>query len=373
MDIDLLSKMIRELVLEHDRVTLPGLGVFIAEMVPASFTDKGYTITPPYRRLSFRPGHDDDGLLVSMYASVNAVSPEVASAAVSDFVSGMKEVLEKKKVIVFPGLGRMRATRENNFFFVSDEDLDIYPAGFGLEPVSLKTHDETREELSTALDGLSGIIGIQEEDRHPGETAEVPAEEVHVVEDELPHPEIPADMEPGQPEECGTEGDMTDEDDDGQMDELKDMPLLVSSGAEQVSMQGPVPGIEPEINVGAETVPAADGPDSVQGIEQESGLEAGSGKEHEAVPESASEKGTSTGTVTGHDTVATTVPESKMLENEVDTRNKIIRIVIAVAAAAVLLLLLYVAIARIFPGVMDGLLYNDEDYEILHNISQFKN
>ena len=351
MDIDLLSKMIRELVLEHDRVTLPGLGVFIAEMVPASFTDKGYTITPPYRRLSFRPGHDDDGLLVSMYASVNAVSPEVASAAVSDFVSGMKEVLEKKKVIVFPGLGRMRATRENNFFFVSDEDLDIYPAGFGLEPVSLKTHDETREELSTALDGLSGIIGIQEEDRHPGETAEVPAEEVHVVEDELPHPEIPADMEPGQPEECGTEGDMTDEDDDGQMDELKDMPLLVSSGAEQVSVQGPVPGIEPEINVGAETVPAADGPDSVQGIEQESGLEAGS----------------------GHDMVATTVPELKMPENDADTRNKIIRIVIAVAAAAVLLLLLYVAIARIFPGVMDGLLYNDEDYEILHNISQFKN
>ena len=149
--------------------------------------------------------------------------------------------------------------------------------------------------------------------------------------------------------------------------------VLVSSGAEQVSVQGPVPGIEPEINVGAETVPAADGPDSVQGIEQESGLEAGAGKEHEAVPESASEKGTSTGTVTGHDTVATTVPELKMPENEADTRNKIIHIVIAVAAAAVLLLLLYVAIARIFPGVMDGLLYNDEDYEILHNISQFKN
>ena len=62
-----------------------------------------------------------------------------------------------------------------------------------------------------------------------------------------------------------------------------------------------------------------------------------------------------------------------MPENEADTRNKIIHIVIAVAAAAVLLLLLYVAIARIFPGVMDGLLYNDEDYEILHNISQFKN
>ena len=123
MDIDLLSKMIKELVLEHDRVSLPGLGVFIAEMMPASFTDKGYTITPPYRRLSFRPGQEDDRLLVSMYASVNDVGEGVAMAALSDFIAGMKDILERKKAIVFPGLGRMRATRENNFFFVSDEDL----------------------------------------------------------------------------------------------------------------------------------------------------------------------------------------------------------------------------------------------------------
>ena len=31
MDIDLLSKMIKELVMDHDRVSLPGLGVFVAE------------------------------------------------------------------------------------------------------------------------------------------------------------------------------------------------------------------------------------------------------------------------------------------------------------------------------------------------------
>ena len=56
MDIDLLSKMVKELILVNDRVTLPGVGAFVAEMVPASFTDRGYTINPPYRRLVFRQG-----------------------------------------------------------------------------------------------------------------------------------------------------------------------------------------------------------------------------------------------------------------------------------------------------------------------------
>ena len=53
MDIDLLAKMVRETILDHDAVTLPGIGSFMAEIVPSSFSDKGYTINPPYRRLFF--------------------------------------------------------------------------------------------------------------------------------------------------------------------------------------------------------------------------------------------------------------------------------------------------------------------------------
>ena len=33
MDIDLLSKMVKELILDNDRVVLPGLGSFVAEIV----------------------------------------------------------------------------------------------------------------------------------------------------------------------------------------------------------------------------------------------------------------------------------------------------------------------------------------------------
>ena len=70
----------------------------------------------------------------------------------------MKEVLLSRKVIVFPGLGRLRATRENNIFFVADEGLDIYPEGFGLQSLSLKTHKETEQELSSAMDEIGDIL-----------------------------------------------------------------------------------------------------------------------------------------------------------------------------------------------------------------------
>lgn len=155
MDIELLSKMVKELILDNDRVTLPGMGAFVAEMVPASFSDRGYTINPPYRRLAFRQGMEQDSLLVDLYASANGVEKEIASRAISEFVQGLAEELKERKTVVLPGLGRLRATRENNFFFVPDEELDIFPEGFGLEPLSLKSHSKPTSFDFTELDVLS--------------------------------------------------------------------------------------------------------------------------------------------------------------------------------------------------------------------------
>ena len=158
MDIDLLSKMVRETILDHDAVTLPGIGSFMAEIVPSMFTDKGYTIHPPYRRLFFSRREEGDTLLRDLYAESNDIPLASAERIVTEFLAEMKEVLKEKKTVVFPGLGRLRATKENNFFFVADEDLDIYPAGFGLKPVSLKTHQETEEEVSEMVAGLANIL-----------------------------------------------------------------------------------------------------------------------------------------------------------------------------------------------------------------------
>ena len=158
MDVALLAKMVRELILDKDSVTLPGLGSFVAEEIPSSFSDKGYTINPPYRRLSFTPREGRDTLLADLYAVSNGVSKEAAQAALSEFVSGLRETLMSRKAVAIPGLGRLRATRENHFFFVPDEDPDIDPNGFGLYPISLKTHQETPEEVSAAVSDLAAAF-----------------------------------------------------------------------------------------------------------------------------------------------------------------------------------------------------------------------
>lgn len=150
--------MVKELILDDDRVILPGLGCFVAEVVPATFSDKGYTINPPYRRLYFRSRPDEGDILVQFYARSNNLEYDLAENIIKDFLAELKSVLHQKKIVVFPGLGRLRATKENNLFFVADEDLDIYPAGFGLESISLKTHQESKAEVSAAVADLKNIL-----------------------------------------------------------------------------------------------------------------------------------------------------------------------------------------------------------------------
>ncbi len=152
MNIDLFSEMVRDLILDNDEVVLPGLGTFVSEVMPSTFSDKGYTINPPYRRLSFRQRWaEDDRMLAEFYSAANGTDPETSGKILSEFISGLRNTLQTKKMVVFPGLGRLRATRENTFFFIADEDLDIYPYGVGLEPVSLKTHEETPDEVARGV------------------------------------------------------------------------------------------------------------------------------------------------------------------------------------------------------------------------------
>ena len=203
MDIDLLSKMVKELILDNDEVSLPGVGSFVAELVPSSFSDKGYTINPPYKRLSFRKKADaSDNVLIDFYAKSNNVDKETASKIVIDFLSEMQKVLELRKSIVFPGLGKLRATKENIFFFVADEDLDIYPEGFGLEPISLKTHEETPAEVSATIAALQDILNPEETESQSG--SEDPSESVSGPDDA---PEVTGGGQPESSLEAESESD----------------------------------------------------------------------------------------------------------------------------------------------------------------------
>ena len=226
MDIDLLAKMIRDVVLEKDEVALPGLGVFVAEFVPASFSDKGFTINPPYKRLTFRQEvNAGDDTLIRMYAEANNIGEDAAARIVNDFLSGLKDILMVRKAVVFPELGKLRATRENNFFFIADENLDIYPEGFGLEPVSLKTHQEAVSEVAETMAGLRSIL---EPDNASG-TDIAPESETP------PAPETAPESESVPASETVLEADSAPESENAAEPEVE--PVVVAAAASGIALQ----------------------------------------------------------------------------------------------------------------------------------------
>ena len=338
MDIDLLAKMIRDVVLEKDEVALPGLGMFIADFVPASFSDKGYTINPPYKRLSFRQkDNPDDRTIVKLYAEANNIGEDTAEHFVNDFLSGLKDILMVRKSVVLPGLGRLRATKENNFFFIADENLDIYPEGFGLEPVSLKTHQETVSEVAETMAGLRSILA-PEQAEEPALAQEPVLEPVAASESvQEPAPEIIQEAEP----EVATETEVAPE----SAPEVEPAPEV-----------GPASEVEPapEVEPGPEALP-----EPVQ----------------EAVPETASE----TVPETSQEIAPETVPEpacESVAGQPADNQSggssfwKTFRIVaVSIVILAILALAAFIILSRVAPDFIDTILYSPEELEIVRKMT----
>lgn len=390
MDIDLLSKMVKELILDNDEVSLPGVGSFVAELVPSSFSDKGYTINPPYKRLSFRKKADaSDNVLIDFYAKSNNVDKETASKIVIDFLSEMQKILELRKSIVFPGLGKLRATKENIFFFVADEDLDIYPEGFGLEPISLKTHEETPAEVSATIAALQDILNPEETESQSG--SEEPSESVSGPEDA---PEVTGGGQPESSLEAEVESDSELQPEQQATAEESDHQSENESQHDEESEQ--------ETAQHVEASSSEDAPEVTGDVQPESSLEAENESDNELQPEqkaTAEESGHQSENESKHDEeseqenepqqepesesdrvekttepVTPIQPETEPEQPRTEPAKKsrkgwkaLIWTAVAIAALAVTFIVGFVILAHIAPDFIDSILYTQEELEIINH------
>lgn len=310
MDVELLSKMVGQIILDKDAVTLPGVGTFFAEVVPSTFSDKGYTINPPYRRLSFRQREEGDASLVDLYARSNGIDAQAARSILTSFLSGLKEELLQKKTIVLPGLGRLRATRENHLFFVPDEDLNIYPDGFGLASVSLKTHEETEDEVADAISSLTSIIASPAAPAAEGPSPAVEATAPAVVEQAAP-----AVQEPSAPAV-----------------ETTAFPAQATPASQEVAK------VEASVEATAPETPEM--PETPETPETPAAQEVAKAEEPAEVK-----------------VEAPAAPQTRSVG----------RMLLIVCAVLLALLVVYMLLGRIAPGLIDPLLYTPEELEIIRS------
>lgn len=366
MDIDLLSKMVKELILDNDEVSLPGVGSFVAELVPSSFSDKGYTINPPYKRLSFRKKADSsDNVLIDFYAKSNNVDKETASKIVIDFLSEMQKVLELRKSIVFPGLGKLRATKENIFFFVADEDLDIYPEGFGLEPISLKTHEETPAEVSATIAALQDILNPEETESQSGSgehpEPQTTAEESDLQSENESQHEEESEQETPQSSEGGT--DKANEDQSGEVSSFED--VSETTGDEQPESESSHEA-ESESDNAQKSELQATAEESGHQSENESQSEAEGEQENEPQqePESDNEPDVP---VEQNNSKEPEQPRTEPAKKSRKGWNALIWTAVAIAALAVTFIVGFVILAHIAPDFIDSILYTQEELEIINH------
>ena len=337
MDIALLADMVKELILDNEEVALPGLGTFVTEVVPASFSDRGYTINPPYRRLSFRERQGSDDMLAQLYSKANGTDLETSRKIISGFAAGVKGDLTKKKAVVFPGLGRLRATKENAFFFIPDEDLEIFPYGFGLQPVSLKTHEETPEEVYDAVEKLSAIVDAPEPEVKVPEPVvkSVPEQEERPI--ELVSPASAAPEPPAPAAES--------------MEKTEPEPPASPEETEKTAPAAPETPASPEETektASAAPEPPAPAADSTEKTEPEP-----------PAPPEETEKTASAAPATP------ATPEAQKVRKR-DGR-RITRIAAAcVVGTALLLFVIFIILSRAAPSFTDSLLYTPEELEIIN-------
>ena len=380
MEIALLADMVKELILDNEEVALPGLGTFVTEVVPASFSDRGYTINPPYRRLSFRERQGSDDKLAQLYSKANGTDLETSRKIISGFAAGVKDELTKKKVVVFPGLGRLRATKENAFFFIPDEDLEIFPYGFGLQPVSLKTHEETPEEVHDAVEKLSAIVDVPEPEVKVPEPVvkSVPEQEERPIELVSPAPAAPEPPAPAaestektEPEPPAPAAESTEKTE-------PEPPAPAAESTEKTEPEPPASPEETEKTASAAPEPLAPAAESTEKTEPEPPASAAESTEktepEPPAPAAESTEKTEPEPPASPEETEKTAPAAPASNAAPETQKvrkrdgrRITRIAAAcVVGTALLLLVIFIILSRTAPSFTDSLLYTPEELEIIN-------
>ena len=217
---------------------------------------------------------------------------------------------------------------------MADEELDIYPEGFGLEPVSLKTHQETPEQLTAAVADLRAMLEEREAEQAASVTVQMsqPQEPVQVEQESEPESaeEVQLAAVPEQEAETPEEQPIQQE----EAIELVGEELVMEAEPEQEAFVEVISEPDPAQEVSAEPVseeiaePIVE-PEQIQVPEIKEGA----------------------------------VPVQKV---KVPAWKKVLKVLMWLLIVAVVLLAAFVVLGHMCPDIVDRLLYTPEEMEIVN-------
>lgn len=142
MDIDILADIIKNLLMDKQKVAVRGMGYFSLEYGQATLSEDKKTINPPVNQISFRSDSSvSDNMIEKYYAEHNSYDLETVRQEYDVFINELKSLLKEKKSVDMPGLGVLRSTVEGDYYFVMDYNNNFLSSAVGMEPIQVKEID----------------------------------------------------------------------------------------------------------------------------------------------------------------------------------------------------------------------------------------
>ena len=136
MDNLLVSSLLKELMTEYNRVSLPCLGSFLGQYKPAYLSDDG-KIMPPSKKIAFHQNEIwNDEKLEKLIARREKISLGEAKEKLAFWIDEICVMLATGEQVELPGMGRLRVADRSRLVFEQDSP-NLLRESFGLAPVSL--------------------------------------------------------------------------------------------------------------------------------------------------------------------------------------------------------------------------------------------
>lgn len=147
MKSSVIAKIIKKQIVGKSEIILPSIGAIELQDLPATFSEDGKTINPPFRKIVFNTlRFNDDDILASLAADAEGVGLPEGKQIVKDYVAEVRAALSKEKRYEIEGVGVLSPSKTGGIEFTADPGFEAVSDSFGLETVCLENAEQENTE-----------------------------------------------------------------------------------------------------------------------------------------------------------------------------------------------------------------------------------
>lgn len=159
--------IIHKYLLQHKNVSVPGVGIFSIENIPASFNEQKSSLTPPQTEISYKAETAlADRVFYDFLAKELRIDAVEAIKNFHEFTYQLKQDISHADAAVLPGIGTLTKQPDGTFVFEQENLLaDYYAVQPLLQTVTIDEESQTQASTNAnTFIGETELIAVAEEE-----------------------------------------------------------------------------------------------------------------------------------------------------------------------------------------------------------------